>query len=97
VANICFVHGDGLVWPSAPVLPGIAMRLLRDGLADRGVPVETRPVRPADLPSFRAAFATNALAPVQVVEQIDDVRFAGAEDVRRLMVQTYEAVAGELV
>lgn len=97
LANVCFVHGDGLVWPSAPALPGTAMRLLRDALADLGVPVETRPVRPTDLSSFRGAFATNALAPVQVVEQVDDVRFAGAEDVRRLLTETYAAIPWEVV
>jgi branched-subunit amino acid aminotransferase/4-amino-4-deoxychorismate lyase len=97
VANVCFVNGDGLVWPSAPALPGTAMRLLRDAVVERGVPVETRPVRPSDLPSFRGAFATNALAPVQVIEQVDDVRFAGAEDLRLLLTEAYEAIPEEVV
>lgn len=97
VSNVCFVHGDTLVWPSAPALPGVAMRLLHDALAAAGVPVETRPVSPADLPSFRGAFASNALNPVQVIEQVDDVRFAGAEDVRRLLAKTYEAIPEEAV
>lgn len=95
MANVCFAHGDGLVWPSAPALPGVAMRLLREALAARGVPVEERPVRPADLRSLRGAFATNALAPVQVIEQVDDVRFAGAEGVRRLLTETYDAIPEE--
>ena len=97
VSNVCFVDGDGLVWPGAPALPGVAMHLMRDALAARGVPVATRPVTPVDLPSFRAAFASNALSPVQVIEQIDDVRFAGAEDVRRLLVESYEAIPEEAV
>jgi branched-subunit amino acid aminotransferase/4-amino-4-deoxychorismate lyase len=97
IANVCFVQEDTLVWPSAPALPGIAMRLLRAALAARGVPMVTRPVRPGELGSFRAAFATNALAPVQVIEQVDDVRFAGADDVRRVLARTYEEIPEEAV
>lgn len=97
VANVCFADGGTLVWPSAPALPGVTMHLLRDALAARGVPVATRPVRPADLPSFRAAFAGNALAPVQVIEQVDDVAFAGADDLRALLAETYEAIPEETV
>lgn len=95
VSNVCFADGDTLVWPSAPALPGVAMHLLRDALAARGVPLATRPVRPADLPSFRAAFASNALAPVQVIEQVDDVRFAGDDGLRALLARTYEAIPEE--
>jgi branched-subunit amino acid aminotransferase/4-amino-4-deoxychorismate lyase len=95
VSNVCFADGDTLVWSSALALPGVAMHLLRDALAARGVPVATRPVRPADLPSFRAAFASNALAPVQVIEQVDDVRFAGDDDLRTLLTETYEAIPEE--
>jgi branched-subunit amino acid aminotransferase/4-amino-4-deoxychorismate lyase len=97
VSNVCFVDGDALVWPSAPALPGIAMHLLRDALTARGVPVGTRPVRPDDLPSFRAAFASNALAPVQVIESIDGTHFSGDEDVRRLLVESYLDVPEEVV
>ncbi|HWM06016.1 MAG TPA: aminotransferase class IV, partial [Actinophytocola sp.] len=101
VWNVCFLHRDGtgdrMVWPSAPALPGIAMRLLSDALEADGVPVETRPVTPADLPGFRAAFASNALAPVQVVAQVDDVRFAGDEEFRRRLVELYEQIPEETV
>jgi branched-subunit amino acid aminotransferase/4-amino-4-deoxychorismate lyase len=97
VSNVCFADGDTLVWPSAPALPGVAMHLLRDALAARGVPVATRPVRPADLPSFRAAFASNALAPVQVIEQVDDLRFAGDDDLRALLAEIYEAIPEETI
>jgi 4-amino-4-deoxychorismate lyase len=97
VSNVCFVDGDTLVWPSAPALPGVAMHLLREALAARGIPVRTRPVRPDDLPSFRAAFASNALAPVQVIESIDGNGFAGDEDVRRLLIETYMDVPEEVI
>jgi branched-subunit amino acid aminotransferase/4-amino-4-deoxychorismate lyase len=100
VWNVCFPRGTApataWVWPSAPALPGIAMRLLSDALEAAGPPVETRPVAPADLAGFRAAFASNALAPVQVVEQIDDMRLAGDEEFRRL-VELYEQIPEETV
>ncbi|MPZ81164.1 MAG: hypothetical protein GEV28_12520 [Actinophytocola sp.] len=95
VWNVCFLDGETVVWPSAPALPGVAMHLLRDALTARGIPVETRPVTPADLPRFRAAFASNALAPVQVIESVDDVRFDGGYAFAKLMVEAYEEVPWE--
>ncbi|HEY0452619.1 aminotransferase class IV family protein [Actinophytocola sp.] len=95
--NVGFLDGDTVVWPSAPALPGVAMHLLRDALTARGVPVETRPVTPADLPRFRAAFASNALAPVQVLGSVDDVRFPGDEAVARLLAEAYEEIPGEVL
>jgi hypothetical protein len=38
-----FVTGDTVVWPSAPALPGITMRLVRAGLRRHGVAFEDRP------------------------------------------------------
>lgn len=89
VWNVCFTDGERVVWPSAPALPGTAMFQLREGLARLGIPVESRPVTPADVPGFLAAFGTNALAPVQVIERIEDVSLPGDERMRQLLLEAY--------
>src|SRR5690606_8570756 len=71
--NIGFWDGHGVTWPQAPALRGTAERLLQAGLEAQGVPQERRPVRVADLPGFRAAFACNANAvhPVAAIDALD--------------------------
>ncbi|MEU6036514.1 aminotransferase class IV [Actinomadura sp. NPDC047616] len=67
IANVLCHDGDAFVWPDAPALPGITMRLLdRAGLGAR-----RRTVRLADLPSFAAVFVTNSRG-VSPVGRVDD-------------------------
>jgi branched-subunit amino acid aminotransferase/4-amino-4-deoxychorismate lyase len=70
ITNIGFLDGTGVVWPDAPALAGITMQLLEPRLAGAGLPSRRGPVRLADLPSFAAAFVTNArgIAPVGAVD-----------------------------
>ncbi|HEX8804042.1 MAG TPA: aminotransferase class IV [Acidimicrobiales bacterium] len=73
-SNVGFVAGDRLVWPAAPMLPGVTMALLErvhDG------PVGREPVTLGDLGRFDAALATNAVAGVRAVACVDDVGWAG--------------------
>lgn len=58
--NIGFWCEGGVVWPEAPALRGTCERLLQAGLADAGIPQETRPVRLADLRGVNGAFAANS-------------------------------------
>ncbi|GIF06824.1 aminotransferase class IV [Actinoplanes siamensis] len=69
--NVCFSDGAHVVWPDAPCLPGVTMRLLRRPSH------RVAPVSPADLATMRAAFATNAAIGVREIGRIDDVVFAG--------------------
>jgi branched-subunit amino acid aminotransferase/4-amino-4-deoxychorismate lyase len=75
VTNIAFHNGSEIVWPDAPCLTGITMRLLEPRLAAAGLPTRRAPVTLADLSSYRAAFVTNArgIAPVR---RIDATEFA---------------------
>ncbi len=83
--NIGFWDGAGIVWPAAPALAGIAMLLLRQGLARSGIPWQVRRVTLADLPTFRAAFLCNSIAPGQPIAAIGDHAFPSAPDLAALL------------
>ncbi len=82
VWNVGFWDGAGVVWPQAPALRGTTERLLRDGLAARGVAQAVRPVALAELARFQAAFAANANG-VQPIIAIDAVEYAEAPELMR--------------
>ncbi|MEU6675870.1 aminotransferase class IV family protein [Streptomyces sp. NPDC046925] len=73
VTNIGFYDGSEIVWPDAPCLTGITMRLLEPRLAAAGLPTRRAPVTLADLSSYTAAFVTNArgIAPVRRIDATD--------------------------
>jgi 4-amino-4-deoxychorismate lyase len=73
--NIGFFDGHGIVWPDAPQLAGIGMRLLQVGLAKNGVPSSVQRIRLADVGRFRSAFFTNSSTAVRMISRIDDVAF----------------------
>lgn len=85
--NIGFVDRDGaVVWPQAPQLDGVGMRLVEAGLAGQGMRSRTRAVHLGELSAFRAAFFSNASVPVRAIAAIDDSRFdADAEILERLL------------
>jgi len=74
IANIGFVRGGRVVWPTAPALHGIAQQLLEAALPAGGLPVEHAPVRLADVADFDSAFMVNSIG-VAGVAQIDGHRF----------------------
>jgi branched-subunit amino acid aminotransferase/4-amino-4-deoxychorismate lyase len=80
ITNVCFASGGDIVWPAAPALTGITMRLVQDGLAGQGRPSRLEHVRLSDLASFSAAFVTNARG-IEPVGQIDGIGFAADDDV----------------
>lgn len=64
--NICFARGTEIVFPSAPVLPGIRQQVLQ-----RGLPAfTTTTVRLADLETYDAAYLTNSIDPALPVASI---------------------------
>lgn len=75
--NIGFWDGAQLIWPQAPALRGTSERLLQDGLKAAGVPQAIRPVRLAEVASFRAAFAANASG-LQAVTAVDGAEIGQA-------------------
>lgn len=75
VWNIGFRSGDRVVWPDAPQLDGIAMRLLCDGLARASIVTERRSIPRATLATFDGAFLCNSSGVGQPIAAIDAVEF----------------------
>jgi branched-subunit amino acid aminotransferase/4-amino-4-deoxychorismate lyase len=93
ITNIGFVRGDTVVWPDAPCLAGITMQLLERADGIRSV---REPVRLADLPSFDAAFVTNARG-VAPVAAIDDVPLPTAAGVMAALTAAYRSARRDRV
>jgi len=64
--NICFARGTSIVFPSAPVLPGIRQQTLQRGLDTYTTTVVTL----TDLPTYDAAYLTNSIDPALPVRAI---------------------------
>ena len=73
--NIGFFDGDGIVWPDAPQLAGVAMQLLQAGLARAGIASAVKPVALSEIDRFWSAFFTNSSNPVRPIASIDAVGF----------------------
>ncbi|MEV5409018.1 aminotransferase class IV family protein [Thermopolyspora sp. NPDC052614] len=87
--NVGFFDGERIIWPDAPMLTGITMRLLGEALDGR---CEFREIRLGDLPELRSAFAVNSITPGRPIASIDDVRFAVDSDLIALLSETYDSV-----
>ncbi|MFE1176408.1 aminotransferase class IV family protein [Streptomyces sp. NPDC058773] len=89
--NVTFVDRDGtLVWPQAPVLPGVTMALLQQHAAHRTATVTLDQAK-----AMAAAFATNASIGVRPLSAIDDTQFPVDHAVLRQLQETYLAIPGE--
>ena len=88
--NIGFVDRDGaVVWPQAPQLDGVGMRLIDAGLASQGMRSRTRPVHLRELDAFRAAFFSNAGVPVRMLAAVDGHGFDMAAEIEQRLVAAY--------
>ena len=90
--NVGFVDRDGgIVWPDAPQLDGVSMQLLKTGLACAGVRSVAREVRLAEIGEFRAAFFSNASAPVRLIASIDANKYSIDDTLCKQLLRCYEA------
>lgn len=71
--NIGFLDASGLVWPQAPYLSGVTMRLVERAAETLGVAVSTRPVAAVAATRMSGAFVTNATLGVRPVAAVDGV------------------------
>lgn len=94
VTNIGFFDGASVVWPEAPHLSGITMQLVEAGLPAAGLPTRHARVTLADLPTYSAAFVTNAWG-ISPVRRIDDVTYAVDEKLMATVSGIYEEVPWE--
>jgi len=86
IANVGFLDAAGVVWPDAPLLPGITMQLL-----ERAVPSRRAPVRLEDIPSFEGAFLSNARG-VAAVSGVDGLSLPIGTPGHDGVAAAYEAV-----
>jgi branched-subunit amino acid aminotransferase/4-amino-4-deoxychorismate lyase len=91
--NVAMVDGVGVgvVWPDAPCLAGITMRLLETTVSSNRAPV-----RVADLPSYAGMIATNSIG-IVAVDQVDDVRIPVDRDMLATIMRGYESVAWQSI
>jgi branched-subunit amino acid aminotransferase/4-amino-4-deoxychorismate lyase len=90
--NLGFVREDGsVVWPSAPVLPGVTMQLLQEAHGS----MKTEPVALDDVPAMAAAFATNTSIGVRPIRRINDVEFGTGHPALAELQAAYLDVPGE--
>ena len=90
VWNIGFVAGQRVVWPDAPMLEGVTMRLLATGLDALGIEQGRRRIVRGELAAFDAAFLANAASGTVAVAAIDEVRFAMSRFPQRLLAAALE-------
>ena len=92
--NVAFIDGNGtVVWPQAPVLPGVTMALLQQ----YGTCVEhrTAPVTLAQAKRMAAVFATNTSIGVRALSAIDDQELHIEHPVLDTLRETYLSIPGE--
>ncbi|GAB3714291.1 aminotransferase class IV family protein [Nocardiopsis nanhaiensis] len=92
--NIGFLDGSGLVWPQAPCLPGVTMRLVDQVAESLGVPVSTRPLAAVAATRTAGAFVTNAATGVRPVASIDGVHLPQPELLGKLG-RAYQELPGQ--
>jgi len=71
-ANVGVIAGDRIIWPQAPCLAGVTMRLISRVLGERA---GTAPVTLTELAGVDAVIATSAVSGIRPVVAIDGIRF----------------------
>ncbi|MEU8665443.1 aminotransferase class IV family protein [Streptomyces anulatus] len=89
--NVAFVDQEGtVVWPDAPVLPGVTMALLQQQAEHRTATVTLDQAK-----GMAAAFATNTSIGVRPLAAIDDTEFPVDHPVLRQLQEAYLSIPGE--
>ncbi|MFV0132013.1 aminotransferase class IV family protein [Streptomyces sp. HMX87] len=89
--NVGFVDQEGtVVWPEAPVLPGVTMGLLRQHVEHRVATVSLEQAK-----GMAAVFATNTSIGVRPLSAIDATEFPAGHPVLRRLQETYLSIPGE--
>jgi branched-subunit amino acid aminotransferase/4-amino-4-deoxychorismate lyase len=97
VWNLALWDGERIVWPEAPLLDGIVMQVLREGLRKLGVPDTIRRLTTESLREMTAAAATNSHCPAQPIGAIDDVTFARDDVLTDLLSRAWKEAVWEPV
>ncbi|MFC5436867.1 aminotransferase class IV family protein [Rhodanobacter umsongensis] len=73
--NIAFDDGESIVWPQAPMLPGITLQLMQIASQRAGISSVAREVQLSELSEFRGAFLMHSADIARPVASIDDHEF----------------------
>ncbi|MFI1990502.1 aminotransferase class IV [Actinoplanes sp. NPDC020271] len=95
VWNVAFWDGTHIIWPEGPLLAGITMQVLRQGLSRLGIPDTTRRLTAGSLATMTAAAATNSHCPAQPIAAVDDRAFSDEEALTHLLRQAWQAAGWE--
>lgn len=93
-ANIGVITGDRIIWPQAPCLTGVTMRLINQAV---GAQAGTAPVTLTELPSADAVVATSAAVGVRPVRAIDAIRFPAEHHLIDALARRYAEIPTELL
>jgi 4-amino-4-deoxychorismate lyase len=93
--NIALWDGQTVIFPSADVLPGITMSLIREGLQRIGVPAVTRPLLLEDLGSMRCAVALYSICFRQPIGSINGAAFPGDDQFDAVLQGAWAAVPAD--
>jgi branched-subunit amino acid aminotransferase/4-amino-4-deoxychorismate lyase len=93
VSNVGFFDDAGVIWPDAPCLDGVTMRLIDIGL-DR--PGRRAVVRLADLPSYGGMFVCNSRG-LSAVDRVDDTELSVDVELMKTVTEIYDSVAWQRI
>ncbi|WP_410596383.1 aminotransferase class IV family protein [Amycolatopsis sp. lyj-23] len=88
--NIAFWDGTAVVWPDAPMLPGVTMGIVRRQLDRLGVPQHVREVTVADVADLAGGVVLNSWTPGVAVRRIGSVELPEAPSFLELLHRAYE-------
>ncbi|MFD7862277.1 aminotransferase class IV family protein [Streptomyces sp. NPDC059783] len=91
--NVAFIDQEGtVVWPDAPVLPGVTMALLQQHAEHRIATVTLEQAK-----GMAAAFATNTSIGVRPLAAIDGTEFPVEHPVLTQLQEAYLSIPGEIL
>ncbi|MDQ3906663.1 MAG: aminotransferase class IV, partial [Actinomycetota bacterium] len=93
-SNVGFLTGNRVIWPNAPCLPGVTMRLINEVLDTQA---STAPITLSELAGVDAAVATNAAIGIRPVAAIDGIRFPTDHPMIDTLGERYAEIPPELV
>lgn len=89
--NLAFWDGTAVVWPTAEMLSGITMGIVRRQLDRLGVPQRVQEVTLPDLPALTGAVVMNSWTPGVAVHRIGTVPMPEAPSFVELLHRAYES------
>ena len=92
-ANVGVIAGDRIVWPQAPCLSGVTMRLINQAVGEQA---GTAPVTLRELAGVDAVLATNATVGIRPVVAIDGIRFPTKHPMINTLRNQYADIPTEL-